>query len=406
MDSWLQTLIGSQNQFLQGGLVLMVVGAIGASLRRLPSRLYQWVKSRCVLSLSIMNDDRAFQWLSVWLDNQPYMKKTRRLSLSTVWVGGDNGKYKIVFTPAPGIHIFWYKGRLVWLQRERAEKETVGMSYEMKRQETYNLTILGRDQQIARDILREAQELNDEKFQKAASIHASMFGEWARMGPVSSRSLSSVFLPAGQKESLLADVERFLASKAWYQERGIPWRRGYLLYGLPGAGKSSLIGALAGHLNMNLYTLNLSSPALSDEKLTELIFSIEEKSLLLIEDLDAVTVNREEKGEMEKAKGKTTGLSLSGLLNALDGVAAREGLLTFMTSNYAERLDGALIRSGRVDFRLEFTKPTKDQILAYLQHFYGRWEGTLPAVESMAQLQELCLKSPRNPEALELKLVA
>lgn len=399
---WLNQLL-SGNQFLNGGLVLMAVGAAGAMARRVPGQLYRWVKSRCVLSLQIANEDRAFHWLSSWLAEQPYTKRSRRLAASSKYVGTEKydhdnvGDWRVVFTPAPGSHLLWYRRRLVWLQRER--EQTAGKdgaaSLSLQNKETYHITIFGRDQRILRELLTDAHNLAQVEYQKSASIYASMYGEWARIGPVSSRSLNSVILPAGQKEALLEDVQKFLQSKDWYRERGIPWRRGYLLHGAPGSGKSSVIGALAGTLNMNLYWLNLNSPGLSDERLVLLLMNMEEKSLLLLEDIDAVTIGR--KHEKKEKKGDAlTGISLSGLLNALDGVASRDGIVTFMTSNYPERLDAALTRNGRVDYRLKFSAPTDEQISAYIRHFYqlDKELNSLPNVESMAELQELCVKNP------------
>ncbi|MCB2035044.1 MAG: AAA family ATPase, partial [Ottowia sp.] len=85
----------------------------------------------------------------------------------------------------------------------------------------------------------------------------------ARLG--SRRPLASVVLKAGQGEALLADLERFLTSRERYAQLGIPWRRGYLLFGPPGTGKTSLVTALASELRLNVCTLSLASPIVTDE---------------------------------------------------------------------------------------------------------------------------------------------
>lgn len=66
------------------------------------------------------------------------------------------------------------------------------------------------------------------------------YNEWTLAGSRPKRPLSSVVLDEGIKELILEDANDFLASELWYAERGIPWRRGYLLHGCPGSGKTSL----------------------------------------------------------------------------------------------------------------------------------------------------------------------
>ena len=61
---------------------------------------------------------------------------------------------------------------------------------------------------------------------------------------------------------MLADAKRFKESAGWYGDRGIPYRRGYLIHGTPGSGKTSLITAMAGELRLNICILNLSNPSL------------------------------------------------------------------------------------------------------------------------------------------------
>lgn len=91
------------------------------------------------------------------------------------------------------------------------------------------------------------------------------------------RSICSVVLPKldsasmDQAEALLEDAREFLGSESWYTERGIPYRRGYLLYGVPGGGKSSLIMAVASELRLPIYVMSFSSERMSDEVLSSLL---------------------------------------------------------------------------------------------------------------------------------------
>ena len=140
---------------------------------------------------------------------------------------------------------------------------------------------------------------------------------------------------------LFADLDRFLKSRDLYRQRGIPWRRGYLLYGPPGTGKSSLIQAIASHYDRQLVSLSLTD--MDDSALLRAWSEITATSIVALEDIDSVFSGRKPLGE----------LSFSALLNTLDGAGAVEGSITILTTNHREQLDSALIRPGRCDREFE-----------------------------------------------------
>ena len=129
--------------------------------------------------------------------------------------------------------------------------------------------------------------------------------------------------------------------------RGLPYRRGYLLHGIPGSGKSSLVLAVATELSLPVYLLNLS-PKLSDEALVQLLEEIKERCVLvlLIEDIDrANTVTHADQPPAQKNDHRDVmnspvcpELTLAGLLNAIDGPTASTGRLFFMTTNHRQAL--------------------------------------------------------------------
>lgn len=160
---------------------------------------------------------------------------------------------------------------------------------------------------------------------------------------------------------------------------GIPYRRGYLLHGAPGSGKSSFITALAGALDQGICLLNLSERGLTDSKLTHLLAHLPDSSLLLLEDIDAAFHGRAAPASED---GFVPGVTFSGLLNALDGVASAESRVVFMTTNHVERLDPALIRPGRVDLALELGDADGHQVRELLRRFYGPQQATSEATRS------------------------
>jgi chaperone BCS1 len=224
--------------------------------------------------------------------------------------------------------------------------------------ERISLSTLGRSPRFLEGFLQAAIDARAARETDTLSVYIpNPFhgGDWMRARLGSRRSLASVVLKAGQAEALLADLRRFLASRARYAELGIPWRRGYLLHGPPGTGKTSLVTALASELHLNVCTLSLASPIVTDEKIHTLLAAVPQRALLLIEDVDAFFRAR------DAAHGEVR-LSFSGFLNALDGVTTQEGTLLFMTTNHLERLDAALIRAGRIDEQVELGWADEDQL--------------------------------------------
>jgi mitochondrial chaperone BCS1 len=221
------------------------------------------------------------------------------------------------------------------------------------------------------------------------------------------RPLESLVLADSILEDTLEDLREFQRSAAWYAERGIPYRRGYLLHGPPGTGKTTTVLALAGALNLSLAVLSLNSRVLGDESLRSIIDALPVATILLIEDVDCVFKDL-------RTTTSVAGVTLSGLLNALDGVSSRDGRVLFLTTNHPERLDPALLRPGRVDRKIELGYATFDQARRLYLWFYrgcGLSEHELcraaerfafqvpPGRISMAAIQEHLLRHRRSPEA-------
>lgn len=235
--------------------------------------------------------------------------------------------------------------------------------------ETIQITTLRRDQGLLQEMLSEAQSLAIKKEEGKTVLFTAWGPEWRPFGlPRRRRPLDSVVLDQGVAESIVQDVEKFILNGNWYNKRGIPYRRGYLLYGPPGSGKSSFIQALAGELEYNICILNLSETGLTDDRLNHLLSIAPPRSILLLEDIDAAFVNRSQSDQKGFQRSSVT---FSGLLNALDGVASAEERMVFMTTNHIERLDPALIRPGRVDMKVLLDNVSEYQLRKMFGRFYG-----------------------------------
>lgn len=181
------------------------------------------------------------------------------------------------------------------------------------------------------------------------------WGDWQTHSNAAMRPANSVALPAGQMDALLGELRTFLDGEAAYARINQPWHIGALFEGPPGTGKTSTALSLAYELGLDVYALPLKDLG-ADTDLVQMLAKIQPRSLLLLEDIDvshAATV----RDDSQK------GVSMSGLLNALDGAATPSGLVTVMTTNDVNALDEALIREGRADIRVKFDWIDDDQFL-------------------------------------------
>ena len=300
------------------------------------------------------------------------------------------------------MHLMTYRRRPMIVYRTRRELQNGGSA---SFQEILTLQLIAGNRAMIEAMLAEIHTASFPK-KPGVNIMTALNGCWTPASWQHKRPLESLVLAEGVLEDVLDDLRDFYGSAAWYAERGIPYRRGYLLHGPPGTGKTTMVLALAGELKLSVAALSLSSKLMSDEALRALVDALPVATLLLIEDVDCVF-------KEERLTDTHTGVTLSGLLNALDGVSSRDGRVLFLTTNHPERLDPALIRPGRVDRKVELGFATLDQARRLFLWFYRgcglspseltglseRFAAQVrPEEVTMAAIQEQLLRHRRNPE--------
>ncbi|KAM0551868.1 hypothetical protein ACHAPJ_008204 [Fusarium lateritium] len=283
------------------------------------------------------------------------------------------------WTPSVGTHFFMYDGRPISFTRIVESQD----SPFARRPERIIMSCLGRNADILKRIIYNARIEYLEKQRGRTSIYrtAKAYGDdltWTKCMSKPTRPMSTIALDEKIKQRLIKDLSRYLnpRTKSWYATRGIPYRRGYLFSGPPGTGKTSLTLATAGLMGLNIYMISLNSPNLSEDSLATLFRDLPRSCLVLLEDIDAAGLTSKRKKPEPEATGpgkppRREPISLSGLLNVIDGVGAQEGRVLVMTSNHTENIDPALLRPGRVDICVNFGLASSETITQLFELMYG-----------------------------------
>jgi len=401
----LKSVLTGRNEFASGGLLLMVIGGISVWLRAVPQRIWDWIVDQTTMTITVKDDDAAFSWVKEWFLEQKFLQRIRRVDLDTT-VRNE----RIAMIPAPGKHWFWYGGRPfeVWFYRTESTHERSG-----RRVESLTFRTLGRNRVSLESFVEDVVHCHLKRQGVQSYLYIYDDG-WDYVGGYSPRGFASVVLQPGEKEHLLQDAAQFRRSKERYEQLGVPYHRGYLFYGPPGTGKTSLVSALAAHFGLSIYVINLAE--FNDRSLMKAVNQVPANSVMLFEDIDCMrgSQSREGPGSGEANRETTTlnakenappsGVTLSGLLNVLDGFHAPHGVLFVMTTNHVEKLDPALLRPGRIDYKLFLGKATDPQKAELYRRFFPdaselearTFVEASRSAETMAEFQGLLL-------ALELK---
>ncbi|CCM02522.1 uncharacterized protein FIBRA_04624 [Fibroporia radiculosa] len=370
----------------------MIFSSLVDSFRHLLSRYWTSLENSLWLTVTVDSGDESYRWLMYWFSRRTNWGKSNNIEVNTrhSWVYDicrreqEEQSAQIKYQPiADQVYTLWYHGRYMKVSR-KIIKSDHSESAQLK------IRILSRDHSIVDSLLKDARKLFRGEQDRTTSIYVWDGGRmgafihtdpWRCIASRQGRRLQTVILDHGIKEMLLTDCKNFLNSKQWYADRGIPFRRGYLLYGAPGSGKTSLIQALAGELGLDIYIITLSRAGLDDCDLSSMMTSLPGKCIALIEDIDAAlpqtVLNRivpnagtQSEGKTQSGQERSCQITLSGLLNALDGIGAPEGRILFATTNHSTALDAALCRPGRLDLHVDIKLASKFQIRELFKSFY------------------------------------
>jgi chaperone BCS1 len=380
-------------------LVVLLVAAAWELAQRQWSLLSTKVKEMLYVTLEVRSHQEEYDMLMDWLSHCAKVGNgtTRNLSFKSHSgiVDGDDasdddngrdveggmsmeGKY----IPGFGLHVIPFAGKSLWVTRSVDEAKKYQSNWHRAVDEVLTIVCLSRRRDTLDQLMMDVRRNWQLQAQKYVNIYVAnpSVGGWDRLCRKAKRPLDTLYLPSATM-NVVEELQRFLQSGEKYARLGVPWRRGYLFDGPPGTGKSSLIFGLAGHFGLPLHILSLKDKGMTDTQLLKSVNSVPRRSILVLEDLETAVHGSDEIAG-SAAEGHVT---VSGLLNALDGIASSDGRILVITANKPEKLPAALLRAGRVDRRISFSLIGDKEIESMVWNFCttstDSTEGTQRCVE-------------------------
>lgn len=348
------------NQFFSAAALSSVLISMAYSLKSIPYRIWGRIHRLLHYSATMEQEDSSFRYIDRWIADH-FQDDLRNVELSTNTIND-----KIVKSHQNDYMIVWRNWRRIRITKNKQKLEHAS-NYGPTFNRTYTFEGYGARKAIDK-LLEEAITYSksvmksDLKKKKSISVYQAETGgtfEWITSRP--GKIFDQIFIT--DKIKLIKDLEKFKENREKYKKLRIPFKRGYLFYGAPGNGKSSLAYAIADYLKYDIYSIDMSTMLNSDFLTT--YNKVPDKSVIVIEDIDTVYNGRDN----VSSDGK---VNFSTFINALSGVGVREEIITVITTNNIAAIDPALMREGRCDFKFEITNPTKELAEQFLFLVFGQ----------------------------------
>ena len=334
--------------------------------------VFQWIHRTRYHEISFQLYDGMFKNVEVWLaQNREYCLFTRTHKVAEV-TGEDYDEYEssecareFRMIPGFGSFFFWRRGTPpMVITRSKEEKQGIERDGE-----TLHFRIFTSKEEKVKKIFNEMREasLGD----PSSNIRMYIHGSWCSAG----KRKEVPYLVSKETLSLCRDIELFLSPerKEMHKKKDIPYRRGYVLSGPPGTGKSNFVAYASKKFNLPIFSI---ASSMSEYGTISMFNGMGEgMKILLMEDIDMSDFGKKrEDTKKDKTKeednDKNNFSDLRMFLNMLDGIMVCDNFICICTTNHIEKLDDALLRPGRIDVvsKLEYLTPQEQ--VDYFNLFY------------------------------------
>lgn len=391
---WIEQQIQT-NQFFGAAAFASIAAAIFASLKGVPSSIWERIMTLISYKVTIYQTDELYDYITYWIRDN-HKSKARNVEYTTRSADDDDdlpntrGKKAKDIKEIPIEDFFYLRKYASWIRisfgRDKLENANNLKSVYLKHYVFKGIF-------ASRSIRRLIKEINENygNIKKDPRFYISK-GDWfSYMQNITGKPLSQVVINKKLKDEILDDISNWKDSRDEYIRRGIPHKRGHCYFGPPGTGKTTLSRAIAIEYEMDVYNINLNNID-GDNDMISMFSEINPGSILLFEDIDAFFHGRD-------VINKKSKITFSGLLNALDGAISLNNVLVIFTTNHIEQLDPALLRPGRIDVIKEIGFATNSEINEYLTMFYNTdIKIDFDMETSMCNVQNACLMNPDSSD--------
>lgn len=348
----------NENMLAQGGIV---IGGLTSLLYSIKSIFY-FVKDRVIrkFKYAVYFDETndMYEAFTTWY-HKHHRQKFRDVEVGISRKYDDYTgvtKSSLKFSQYIDLNWIWYERRIIFISKDRDKLENAN-HYESLFLNKYRAWGLFADKALGKlcDAVY-AEHLANQKLEKSIKLLYNFDNYGFAEKPIGKvKSFQQLFFD--KKAALMDDLDNFIKSQKSYADKGIKYKRGYFFKGPPGTGKTSIALAMADYLKRNIYSFNLQKND-TDHKIIQFFAAVKPNSIVLMEDADKYLGE----GDIK--------VNLSTILNCLDGCFAPDNIIVIMTTNYPDKIDPAILRDGRFDFKATIDLPSVHCINQFLSFVY------------------------------------